>query len=760
MSKMALFRRLALAARDGQRQLIHHSRRWLLPMVSVLIAAPDGVRGADPHIIATQFAGGLNRPVYLTTPAGDNSRLFVLEQHTGRIRIVDKTTGQVSPTPFLEIPDVSDGNEQGLLGLAFAPDYAQSGRFFVNYTDAVGNTQVVGYRVSSSNPNQADPRSATPILSITQPQANHNGGWIGFGPKDGYLYIATGDGGAGNDMGPGHTAETGNGQDITNNLLGKMLRIDVSRDAFPSDVNRNYAIPTNNPFVGKDGDDEIWAYGLRNPWRSSFDRQTGDFYMADVGQVAREEVNFQPANSNGGQNYGWRLREGTIATPTVGGPKPAGVVDPVFEYGRDAGFSITGGYVYRGPIPELQGQYFAADFVTNKVWTMQVSGQTAIDVEERTDNILTRYGKVSSIASFGEDNDGNLYVVNLGGLIYRLDDVVYPTTLVPEGSTWKYLDDGSNQGTNWRTAGFNDVSWKQGRGQLGFGENDEATVISSGTPTSRPVTTYFRHSFQVSDPKATDQLLLELLYDDGAAVYINGQEIARTINLANNAAYDRLANNFGEPAIEGEKENRFQKFLIPSQLLVAGTNLLAVEVHQHSRTSDDLSFDLRLSQLYTNDRSLVGDFNQDGFLDSTDIDLLGLAIRNGNVASIYDLNSDQKVNSDDYQFWVASLKRTWRGDATMDGLFQERDLIQVMQAGQYEDEIRGNSRWWSGDWNGDAEFTTADLVASFQDGGYLRGARAATAAIPEPASWSLWGIATLCGLSRCRKSGRPLKAIA
>ncbi len=759
MSKTALFQRFALAAFDGRKCFARQGWRWLLPFLSLGLAGPIPADAADPHLIANQFSWGLNRPVYLTTPAGDNSRLFVLEQHTGRIRIVDKATGQVSPTPFLEISDVSDGNEQGLLGLAFAPDYAQSGRFFVNYTDAAGNTQIVGYRVSATDPNKADPRSETPILTINQPQANHNGGWIGFSPKDNYLYIAMGDGGAGNDSGTGHTANIGNGQDITNNLLGKMLRIDVSRDAFPSDVNRNYAIPPNNPFVGVDGDDEIWAYGLRNPWRNSFDRQTGDLYIADVGQTAKEEVNFQPANSSGGANYGWRLREGTVATPNVGGPKPPGVVDPIFEYGRDSGMSITGGYVYRGPIPELRGEYFAADFVTNKIWTIQVSGQTAVDVEERTDNVLTRYGRVSSIASFGEDNDGNLYVVSLGGLIYRLDDVVYPTTLVPEGSTWKYLDDGSNQGTNWRTTGFNDSAWKQGRGQLGFGEGDEATVISSGaSPTNRPVTSYFRHSFQVSDPKATDQLLLELLYDDGAAVYINGQEVARTINLANNAAYDTLANNFGEPAIDGEEENRFQKFLIPSQMLVAGTNLLAVEMHQHSRSSDDLSFDLRLSQLYTNDQSIEGDFNQDGFLDSTDIDLLGLALRNGNQESIYDVNNDQRVNSDDYQFWIASLKRTWRGDATMDGQFQEHDLIQVMQAGQYEDTIRGNSRWWSGDWNGDAEFTTADLVASFQDGGYLRGARAV--AIPEPSSWGLLSVASLCGLLRRRSHGSQPKTIA
>lgn len=735
----------------GSRWKHHRLRTWTHSML-VWAGLISSSWAADPQIIVSAFASGLNRPVYLTSPAGDNQRLFVLEQHTGRVRIVDRATGQVSPTPFLEIPNVSRGNEQGLLGLAFAPDYLQSGRFFVNYTDAAGHTRVVGYRVSDNNPNLANPQSATPILTVEQPQANHNGGWMGFSPRDNFLYIALGDGGAGNDSGAGHTASTGNGQDITNNLLGKMLRIDVTRDAFPSDVNRNYAIPSNNPFVGRDGDDEIWAYGLRNPWRNSFDRVTGDLYMADVGQTAREEVNFQPANSTGGLNYGWRLREGTISTPNVGGPKPAGVVDPVFEYDRSNGVSITGGYVYRGPISELQGKYFAADFVSNKFWSLEMNGQTAVNVQEQTDNILTRFGSVSSVSSFGEDNDGNLYAVSLGGLIYRFDDVVYPTTLVPEGSTWRYLDDGSNQGTAWQNRDFSDASWKQGRAQLGYGEGDEATVISSGaTPATRPITSYFRHNFQVSDPAATDQLLLELLYDDGAAVYINGQEVARTSNLANGAPFDALANFRGQPAIEGSDENRFQKFLIPSQMLVAGTNLLAVEVHQHSRTSNDLSFDLRLSQLFPNDGKLSGDVNQDGFLDSTDIDLIALAIRQGNRESIYDVNGDTRVDLADHAFWITSLKKTWRGDANMDGQFQERDLIQVMQAGQYEDNIRGNSRWWSGDWNGDAEFTSADFVATFQDGGFLRGPRAATAGVPEPAISGLLSFFALFAIGRLRR---------
>jgi len=380
-----------------------------------------------------RVATGLSFPLYVTAPPGDATRVFVVEQHTGRIRILRRNTWTLEPTPFLTIPGVSQGDEQGLLGLAFHPDYATNGFFYVDYTDP--DTRVVRYTVSS-NSNVANPATALPILSIAQPQDNHNGGWIGFGPDD-LLYIATGDGGGGNDSAPGHTVDTGNAQDVTSNRLGKILRIDVDRDDFPANAAENWGVPPTNPFVGSAGDDEIWAFGLRNPWRAGFDRLTGDLYIGDVGEATCEEVDVHPATSPGGQNYGWRLREGVLATPTggVGGPAPAGAINPIFDYGHSgssvvcsgppAGFfgnSLTGGYVYRGPIASLRGRYFFADFFRGNLWSLVWSGAPPATFNGRNYSSLVDHagdpafqpdaGAIGRVSSFGEDSDGNLYVLD------------------------------------------------------------------------------------------------------------------------------------------------------------------------------------------------------------------------------------------------------------------------------------------------------------------------------------------------------------
>jgi len=382
----------------------------------------------------SRIATGLDDPVYLTAPPGDTTRVFVLEQHLGQIRIIHLPDGTLDPTPFLTVSPVSQGFEQGLLGLAFHPDYASNGFFYVNYTNP--NTQIVRYQVSS-DPDVANPQSATPVLTIGQPQANHNGGWLGFGPDD-YLYISTGDGGGSNDSGSGHTEGTGNAQDTTSNLLGKILRIDVDRDEFPADAQRNYGNPPDNPFVGETGDDEIWVYGLRNPWRISFDRETDDLYIGDVGQMACEELDVQPGTSAGGENYGWRLREGVIATPTggVGGNRPPGALDPIFDYPHGTtfgpcsdpgtgftGIAITGGYVYRGPVAELDGRYFFGDFGAGKLWSLRFDGSAPSDFDGTNYTELTDHtgqpaftpdaGSLGSISSFGEDSVGNLYVLDL-----------------------------------------------------------------------------------------------------------------------------------------------------------------------------------------------------------------------------------------------------------------------------------------------------------------------------------------------------------
>ena len=277
----------------------------LRPGAQAEMSAPDftgrfsGRAPSGTTIQLQQVVSGLNLPVTVENAGDGSGRIFIVQQ-TGQIRIL--SGGTLLPTPFLNISAlVSCCGEQGLLGLAFHPDYANNGFFYVNYTNVAGDTVVARYEVSATDPNVADPNSAQTVLTQDQPFSNHNGGQLAFGP-DGYLYIALGDGGSGGDP-------QDNGQNL-NTWLGKLLRVDVNGDDFPGDPNRNYAVPPDNPFVGIAGLDEIWAYGLRNPWRCTFDRVTGDLFIADVGQNAWEEINFQPASSGGGENYGWDVLEG------------------------------------------------------------------------------------------------------------------------------------------------------------------------------------------------------------------------------------------------------------------------------------------------------------------------------------------------------------------------------------------------------------------------------------------------------------------
>jgi glucose/arabinose dehydrogenase len=417
-------------------------------LLALVILAASATR-AQPFGIE-RVASGLALPVFLTAPPGDATRAFILEQHAGTIRILRLADDSLLTTPFLTVPGISTGYEQGVLGLAFHPDYAINGYFYVYLTDP--DSHIVRYQVSP-DPDVADASSATPVLSYTQPQSNHTAGWIGFGP-DGYLYIASGDGGGSHDNDSGHTSGTGNAQDVTDNLLGKILRIDVDADDFPGDAQRNYAIPPDNPFLGTGGGDEIWAFGLRNPWRASFDAGTGDLYIADVGQSACEEIDVQPASSGGGENYGWRLREGTIATigGGVGGASPPGAVDPIMDYshgGAEAcsdpgpgftGRSITGGYVYRGPIAALDGRYFFADFFTAELWSLlwdgsDPSGFDGTNYSDLTDHtgdpaFTPDVGTIDSVASFGEDDEGNLYVLDHDGEVFRLPEPATPAALL------------------------------------------------------------------------------------------------------------------------------------------------------------------------------------------------------------------------------------------------------------------------------------------------------------------------------------------
>ena len=351
---------------------------------------------------------GLARPVQVTAAPGDTSRIFIVEQRsgsTGRIRIFNLDTGTLNSTPFLSLT-VSTSSEQGLLGMAFHPNYEQNGYFYINYTASNGDTYIVRYTVSS-NPDVADSGSAYTIMTIDQPYSNHNGGWLGFSPIDGYLYIGTGDGGSGGD--PGNRA-----QDITNQLLGKMLRIDV-------DGGSPYAVPASNPFVGVTGDDEIWTYGLRNPWRCNFDRVTGDLWIGDVGQNAYEEITFQPATSVGGENYGWRCYEGDHTYNTSGCPGSSTMDFPVWEYTHSFGCSVTGGCIYRGnAISGLEGTYFFGDYCTSKIWSFRYDGTNTYDYQDRTSELDPLSGSIGSISGFGEDANGEIYICDLGGEVFKI----------------------------------------------------------------------------------------------------------------------------------------------------------------------------------------------------------------------------------------------------------------------------------------------------------------------------------------------------
>jgi len=410
----------------------------LLPLA---VGSAAAVAHAQPT--ADLLAGGFSQPLFLTTTPDDASTLYVVEK-TGRVKTVDAATGSVTGT-FLDLSSqVSTNSERGLLGIAFAPDHAASGEFYANYTNFSGTSTIARFRRSASDTSVADPAGRT-ILQIGQPFVNHNGGWIGFSPNEpDNLWYSVGDGGSFNDP-----------QDNAQNpfsRLGKLLRLDVSG----SDFSRSFTIPADNPFIGNDPgniDDLVVADGLRNAFRASFDRATGDLYLADVGQDFREEVSLLPAGELG-FNFGWRDREGYLATPTggIGGPKPPRHADPIFDYAHDAtsaaagtpgtglrpvlGQSITGGYVYRGEDlgPDFQGKYFFADFVTDRIFTLDVDAAQGLDeladfndlenldlpFQEVTDTFFPG-GNPGGWSSFGEDADGELYLISIGGNVYRLD---------------------------------------------------------------------------------------------------------------------------------------------------------------------------------------------------------------------------------------------------------------------------------------------------------------------------------------------------
>jgi glucose/arabinose dehydrogenase len=377
-------------------------RVWggLLGTCLAVVISVGVVRGAAaaiwPTITLTPFVSGLAAPVAIVNAGDGSNRLFVVEQ-AGRVRLI--VGGVLQATPFLDITTrVSCCGERGLLGLAFPPGYAAKGHFYVYYTDLNGAITLARYAVAA-NPDVADPNSGQVLLSVPHARTNHNGGQLAFGPGDGYLYAGLGDGGGAGDP-------DGNGQN-TGTLLGKILRLDVESGVAP------YAIPAGNPFASGGGRAEIWAYGLRNPWRFSFDRQTGDLYIADVGQGLWEEVDYQPGGAAGGANYGWNIMEGAHCY-NASSCNPAGLTWPVTEYDHSLGCAIIGGYVYRGSAqPALAGLYFYADECQGRVWGLQQDGGGW-----QSHQLLRA---AINPSTFGEDEAGEIYVADYsGGTLYRV----------------------------------------------------------------------------------------------------------------------------------------------------------------------------------------------------------------------------------------------------------------------------------------------------------------------------------------------------
>lgn len=387
----------------SHRWLAIGSLLFLMMLIVAFATAPTEARGTPvwPTIVPVQLTPTFAQPTSMTNAGDGSGRLFVVEKN-GYIRIV--SNGAVLPTPFLDIDALvtSTGIERGLLGLAFSPHYTTNGEFYVYYTDNSNNIVTARYQVSAGNPDVADPASAQIVMTIPHPEPNHFGGQLAFG-SDGMLYMGPGDGTEG---------DTANNGQNTNVWLGKILRINVE---IGSPI--TYTIPADNPFVGQAGyKEEIWQLGLRNPYRFSFDSLTGDMYMSDVGQSAREEINFQSADSEGGENWGWRCYEGNMAYNTLGCQSSSAYDFPIYDYPHSGGrCSITGGYVYRGAAyPRMQGIYYYADWCSGELFGLQYFNNEWIS--------QPLYDFSGNPNTFGVTDDGTLYLAFHGGAVYRLTD--------------------------------------------------------------------------------------------------------------------------------------------------------------------------------------------------------------------------------------------------------------------------------------------------------------------------------------------------
>ena len=474
------------------------------PSIAFHFDARDSVLAAElPTIALSSPISGLTQPVSIGHAADGSGRLFVVEQ-PGRIRIIKN--GALLPVPFLDISNrISAGGERGLLGLAFPPGFATKKHFYVNYTNPVGHLTIARYRVSANNNDLADPTSEQIVLTVNHSQfGNHNGGQLAFGPSDGFLYIGTGDGGSGGD--PDNRAQNGN------DLLGKILRLDVETGS-PA----TYTVPASNPFVGRPGfRPEIWALGLRNPWRFSFDRQTHDLYVGDVGQNAFEEVNFQPATSGGGENYGWRLMEGLhcFNPPNC---NMTGLTLPVVEYDHSLGCSVTAGYVYRAStFPRMHGLFFYGDFCSGRIWGLRNENATW-----QTNLLLDT---AINISTFGEDEEGNLFVADYnGGNIFSLIDTVTPPSPTP---------------TPTPTPAITTVQFSAAQFQV----TEDCTEVTISVTRTGPLTAFQTVEYMTVDNSAKQKT--DFTYAEGSISFASGEATKSFTLLISEDAYAEGNENF------------------------------------------------------------------------------------------------------------------------------------------------------------------------------------------------------------------------
>lgn len=394
----------------------------IVALCSTAATAQAQGRGSNIQVRLLLDGSQFGRLTYVTHAPGDTTRLFIVEK-SGIIQIYNLKTQMLNDSAYLNISGLvgDSGNEQGLLGLAFHPDYQNNGFFYVNYTDNSGNTVIRRFSRNGSDPDTATTIGSLILMNISQFASNHNGGWIGFSPIDGYLYIATGDGGSFCDP-------FENAQNLAN-LLGKILRIDVDN---PGGGN-NYGIPSDNPFVGMKGvREEIYLWGLRNPFRCSFDRETGDLYIGDVGQDSQEEIDFKDADDAGGQNYGWDCREGTGPSSNSGcndvDCSNAPFVDPIHAYGPPHASicSVICGPVYRGcALPDEVGTYFFIDYCQSIMQSFDYDGTNLTNLENRSADFVPDVGFLGSVTAIGEDAWGEMYIVeDFSGEVFKVDSVV------------------------------------------------------------------------------------------------------------------------------------------------------------------------------------------------------------------------------------------------------------------------------------------------------------------------------------------------